>query len=459
MKDQKNDSNSALARFGRDKRTRTVTAEGERFERRPRSQRDAADSEHKSNFRGDAARPRRASFNPNFTEDNRPKFGGDREGGRPEGRSFGDRGRKFGDRRFGGDRDRSFGEDRERRFGGDRDRKVGADRDRRPSYGDRRSDDRKPFAGKGFGRKQEEYATYEEFDRERNERGSRSFERKSGGRNGAHDRRFADRQSDDRRGSRNYRKNDERPSYPKYNPERQTGAMRLNRFIAQSGICSRREADDFILAGVVSVNGQIVSELGTKVMPTDVVKFNDSRVQGEKLVYLVLNKPKGYVTSLEDPHADKTVMDLVRGACTERIYPVGRLDKNSLGLLLFTNDGDLTKQLTHPSYAKKKIYQVLLDKPFTRADMDRMTEGMTLEDGEIYADEVSYVSEDKKEIGIEIHSGRNRIVRRMCEFLGYEVKKLDRVYYAGLTKKNLKRGQWRFLSDVEVNRLKSGLYE
>ena len=168
-------------------------------------------------------------------------------------------------------------------------------------------------------------------------------------------------------------------SYPRYNPNVQTGEIRLNRFIAQSGLCSRREADDYIQAGLVSVNGVIVTELGSKVKPTDEVKFNDSRIEGEKKVYLVLNKPKGYVTSLEDPHADKTVMDLVKGACEERIYPVGRLDKNSLGLLLFTNDGDMTRQLTHPSYRKKKIYQVSLDKPLTRADMDRIAEGITLE--------------------------------------------------------------------------------
>ena len=209
----------------------------------------------------------------------------------------------------------------------------------------------------------------------------------------------------------------------------------------------------------MTVNGQVVTELGTKVRSTDEVKFNDSKVQGEKKVYLVLNKPKGYVTSLEDPHADKTVMELVKGACSERIYPVGRLDKNSLGLLLFTNDGDVTRQLTHPSLEKKKIYQVTLDKPLTRADMEQMTEGITLEDGEIYADEVAYVGESKKEVGIEIHSGRNRIVRRIFEHLGYAVQKLDRVYYAGITKKNLKRGQWRFLTREEVDRLKSGRYE
>ena len=226
----------------------------------------------------------------------------------------------------------------------------------------------------------------------------------------------------------------------------QTGEIRLNRFIAQSGLCSRREADDYIQAGLVSVNGVIVTELGSKVKPTDEVKFNDSRIEGEKKVYLVLNKPKGYVTSLEAPTADKTVKDLVKGACEEGSFPVGRLDKISLGLLLFSNDGVMTRQLTHPSYRKKKIYQVSLDKPLTRADMDRIAEGITLEDGEIHADEIAYVKEDKSEIGIEIHSGRNRIVRRIFESLGYSVRKLDRVYYAGLTKKNLKRGAWRFLT-------------
>ncbi len=229
--------------------------------------------------------------------------------------------------------------------------------------------------------------------------------------------------------------------------------------MAQSGLCSRREADDFITAGLVSVNGIVVTELGTKVKPTDEVRFNDERIRGEKNVYLILNKPKGYVTTLEDEHANKTVMELVKDACKERIYPVGRLDKNSLGLLLFTNDGDITRQLTHPSNKKKKIYEVELDKPLTRADFDALAEGITLEDGDAFFDEISYLKDDKKSVGVEIHSGRNRIVRRMFEHLGYSVTKLDRVYYAGLTKKNLKRGAWRFLTDDEVNRLKSGRYE
>ncbi len=247
--------------------------------------------------------------------------------------------------------------------------------------------------------------------------------------------------------------------YPKFAAPQQDKPIRLNRFLAMSGLCSRREADNFILAGVVTVNGVVVTELGSKVSPNDEVRFNDSIVHGEKKVYILMNKPKGFVTTLDDPHADKTVMDLVKGACTERVYPVGRLDKNSVGVLLITNDGDLTKRLTHPSYSKKKIYQVSLDKPLTKADMEQIAEGIDLEDGHIYADEISYVKENHKEIGIEIHSGRNRIVRRIFEHFGYKVQKLDRVYFAGLTKKSLKRGAWRFLTPREVAMLKSGEYE
>ena len=192
---------------------------------------------------------------------------------------------------------------------------------------------------------------------------------------------------------------------------------------------------------------------------SDEVKFHEQPVSIERKVYVLLNKPKDYVTTSDDPQNRKTVMDLVKNVCRERIYPVGRLDRNTTGVLLFTNDGELASKLTHPKFLKKKIYQVTLDKPLAHADMDRIAEGITLEDGEIFADEISYVKENKQEIGIEIHSGRNRIVRRIFEFLGYTVTKLDRVYYAGLTKKNLKRGAWRFLSREEVERLKSGQYE
>ncbi len=409
MKEFKNDSTATLSRFAKDKRLRTVKAE--RVERHPRIERN---DESRATY---GEQPKRRSFNPNFDSENRPirdvagsRIGDRQRGGKP---SFGGKSSYVAKPSFGGDNSR----------------------DERPSFGGKSKfggrDAGKP-TGKGFGAKKS-YGS--RFDKE--ERGDKGFSK--GGK---------------------FQKRDDKPkTYPKYNPDKQIGEMRLNRYIAQSGLCSRREADDYIQAGLVTVNGVIVTELGTKVMPSDEVRFSDSVVKGEKKVYLVLNKPKGYVTTLDDPHATKTVMDLVKDACSERIYPVGRLDKNSLGLLIFTNDGDMTRQLTHPSYQKKKIYQVTLDKPLTRADMDKISEGVTLEDGDIYADEISYVKDNKKEIGIEIHSGRNRIVRRIFEHLGYTVQKLDRVYYAGLTKKNLKRGAWRFLTKDEVSRLKSGQYE
>ncbi len=236
--------------------------------------------------------------------------------------------------------------------------------------------------------------------------------------------------------------------------------VRLNRFLANAGVCSRREADEFIQAGVVSVNGEIVTELGTKVKRTDTVKFHDQTVTMEKKVYVLLNKPKDTVTTSEDPQNRKTVMELVKGACRERIYPVGRLDRNTTGVLLLTNDGELASKLTHPQYKKKKIYHVFLDKNVTLADMKKIAEGIMLEDGEIHADAIEYASPtDKKQVGIEIHSGRNRIVRRIFESLGYRVIKLDRVFFAGLTKKNVRRGDWRFLTEKEVNMLRMGAFE
>ncbi len=236
--------------------------------------------------------------------------------------------------------------------------------------------------------------------------------------------------------------------------------LRLNKYLANAGICSRRDADKYITAGVVTVNGEVVTELGAKVKRTDVVKFHDNPVQIEKKVYVLLNKPKGYVTTSEDPQERKTVMDLVKGACPERIYPVGRLDRNTTGVLMLTNDGEMAAKLTHPKFLKKKIYHVYLDQNVTAADMRQIAEGITLEDGEIKADAIEYASPtDKKQVGIEIHSGRNRIVRRIFESLGYHVVKLDRVYFAGLTKKNVRRGDWRFLTEKEVNMLRMGAYE
>ncbi|MDR1676280.1 MAG: RNA-binding S4 domain-containing protein [Tannerella sp.] len=236
--------------------------------------------------------------------------------------------------------------------------------------------------------------------------------------------------------------------------------IRLNKFLANAGVCSRREADEFIQAGVVKVNGNVITELGTKITRQDFVLFHDRQVQIEGKLYVLLNKPRNCVTSSDDPQERLTVMDLVRHACKERIYPVGRLDRNTTGVLLLTNDGDLASKLTHPSFKKKKIYHVWLDKEVAIEDMEKLATGIELEDGEIHADAISYADEsDKKQAGIEIHSGRNRLVRRMFEALGYRVVRLDRVYFAGLTKKNLGRGKWRYLNEKEVNMLRMGAFE
>ena len=239
-----------------------------------------------------------------------------------------------------------------------------------------------------------------------------------------------------------------------------TQPIRLNRYLSNAGVCSRRDADTFIKVGMVKVNDEVVTELGTKVMRSDVIKFKNRVVQLEDKIYVLLNKPKDYVTTSDDPQNRKTVLDLVRGACSERIYPVGRLDRNTTGVLLMTNDGELASRLTHPKYLKKKIYHVFLNKEVTEEDMESIRNGITLEDGEIKADAIEYAKEDEKnQVGIEIHSGKNRIVRRIFESLGYHVTKLDRVYFAGLTKKNLRRGQWRYLTEEEVSMLKMGAFE
>lgn len=236
--------------------------------------------------------------------------------------------------------------------------------------------------------------------------------------------------------------------------------IRLNKYMSNAGICSRREADEFIQKGLVKVNGEVVTELGTKITRNDVVEYDEKVVTPESKCYILLNKPKDCVTTSDDPNGRLTVMDLVRGACNERIYPVGRLDRNTTGVLLLTNDGDLASKLTHPKFVKKKIYHVWTDRDISEDDMQRIADGIELEDGPIHADAISYATEtDRNQAGIEIHSGRNRIVRRIFESLGYHVTKLDRVYFAGLTKKNLPRGRWRYLSQEEVNFLKMGSFE
>lgn len=235
--------------------------------------------------------------------------------------------------------------------------------------------------------------------------------------------------------------------------------LRLNKFIANSGVCSRRDADDHIKNGLISVNGQIVTDLGTKVSYDDDVRFKNKKLSAEKKVYILMNKPKDYVTTLEDPHAEHTVIELLGNKCPERVYPVGRLDKATTGVLLLTNDGDLAGKLTHPKYKRKKIYHVFLDKAVTKNDLFKLAEGIDIDGTNVVADAVSYANdEDKSQIGIELHSGQNRVVRRMFETLGYKVKKLDRVYFAGLTKKNVQRGKWRFLNDKEVSMLKRGIF-
>ncbi len=401
----------------------------------------------------------------------RRSFGGERKsfGDRPrrsfgdgEGRSFGDRPRRpfgeggerkpYGERRSFGENSerRSFGEGSERRsFGGDR--KSFGDRPRR-SFGE--GGERKSFGeGRSFG------------DRPR-----RSFgDRKPGGfrntgKKSFYKKDFSYFRDEDESGinkmiSRRPQVDNESFSDNDMVKAPIKDEIRLNKFIANSGACSRREADNFILAGVVTVNGEVVTELGTKVnVNTDDVRFNGERLKGEAKVYIVMNKPKGYVTTASDPHADRTVMDLLKG-CDSRVFPVGRLDKNTTGVLMFTNDGEIAEKLTHPSYDKKKIYQVSLDSKLRQEDYEKILSGIDLPDGRIAADELEYIEEDDhRKLGIEIHSGKNRIVRRIFESLGYEVKALDRVYFAGLTKRGLKRGEWRFLTEGETNLLKMGAY-
>ena len=411
------DNNGERKSFGGEKRS--FGGERRSFGDNDRPRRSFGENDRPRRSFGDNDRPRR-SFGDNNGE--RKSFGGEKRGFGGERRSFdNDRPRRsFGDnngerRSFGGER-RSFGDNNgERRsFGGDRRRPAG-------NGGFRNS------AKKSFNRKDLNY-----FRNEDESGINRMISRK------AEDHAFSD--------------NDMVKAPVKEE-------IRLNKYIANSGVCSRREADNFILAGVVTVNGEVVTELGTKVnIYTDDIRFNGERLKGEEKVYIVMNKPKGYVTTASDPHADRTVMDLLKG-CGARVFPVGRLDKNTTGVLMFTNDGEIAERLTHPSYDKKKIYQVSLDNKLKREDYEKILSGVELSDGVIAADELEYIEEDDhRKLGIEIHSGKNRIVRRIFESLGYEVKALDRVYFAGLTKKGLKRGEWRFLTEGEVNLLRMGAY-
>ena len=394
-------------------------------------------------------------------------FGRRTEGRREYGNSTGKRprisraGTRGAERVFGESSDRrSFGEGRS--FGGDRPRRsFGEDSDRpRRSFGEGSDRPRRSF---GEGSERRSFGG----DRPRRSFGEGGDRRNGGFRAGA-------KKSMTRRDFNYFR--DEQESgiskmisrRPQLDGEYSDNDMvmapvkdevRLNKFIANSGVCSRREADNLILAGCVTVNGEVVTELGTKVnINTDDIRFNGERLKGEDKVYIVMNKPKGYVTTASDPHADRTVMDLLKG-CPTRVFPVGRLDKNTTGVLMFTNDGEIAEKLTHPSYDKKKIYQVSLDGKLKQEDYEHILRGVELNDGTVAADELEYIeADDHRKLGIEIHSGKNRIVRRIFESLGYEVKALDRVYFAGLTKKGLKRGEWRYLTEGEINLLKMGAY-
>ena len=411
----------------------------------------------------------------------RPRIGGGDKPRRPFGENNGERRSFGGERRSFGENNgerRSYSSDRPRRSSGDNNserRSFGGDRPRR-SFGENNGE-RRSFGSdrprRSFGDNNGERRSFG-GDRPRRSFGENNGERRSFGGDRAR-RPFGDKPRGQRRDFSHFRSEDEsginrmisrRPQLDNqaYSDNDTVKApvkeeIRLNKYIANSGVCSRREADNFILAGVVTVNGEVVTELGTKVnIYTDDVRFNGERLKGEEKVYIVMNKPKGYVTTASDPHADKTVMDLLKG-CGARVFPVGRLDKNTTGVLMFTNDGEIAEKLTHPSYDKKKIYQVSLDGKLKREDYEKILSGVELSDGVIAADELEYIEEDDhRKLGIEIHSGKNRIVRRIFESLGYEVKALDRVYFAGLTKKGLKRGEWRFLTEGEINLLRMGAY-
>lgn len=366
-----------------------------------------------------------------FSEERLEQF--EREKTRREGDNERHERKPFGERKSFGRRDdergekKSFGRGERKPFGrDDREERKPFNRGEKKPYGRRNDDEREEK--RGFGRKpfgdKKPYGKRFDRDEERPVKGGR----------------------------RGYR----REKDPEFDRPRATGEIRLNKYLADSGICSRREADDLILAGAVTVNGEVVTELGTKVKTTDKVVYGGQTLNREKLRYVLLNKPKGVITTSDDPYERHTVMDLVEGACQERIYPVGRLDRNTIGLLLLTNDGELAKTLTHPSHEVKKLYHVTLNKPLTAADFEKIEKGLMLEDGPIQVDKIDYVVDDPtmREVGVEIHSGRNHIVRRIFESLGYEVTKLDRVMLAGLTKQNLPRGHWRFLTSAEISMLK-----
>jgi 23S rRNA pseudouridine2605 synthase len=449
----------------------TPTTERPRLERSERSERPAytGQNERRSFEERDAPRQRPSGDSYERRDDrrgnDRGSFGGDRPNrreseGRDERRSYGNReGADSRDRKPYGDRDasRPTSNDRERKPYGDRDAgrpsSYGNDRDRKP-YGERaagsfdkpRSTGERPSTGGTFRERREAMRAATTSGPRSSTSYGRADKPKFGEKPG---------EAPDYKNLKHY-ENDKRRGNKRRASEEDFGTeeLRLNRYIANAGICSRREADALIAAGEIRVNGEVVTEMGYKVQPTDTVQYGKTNLNREKLVYVLLNKPKDFITTTDDPEGRKTVMDLVATASKERIFPVGRLDRNTTGLLLFTNDGEVAQKLTHPSHRNKKIYQVELDKPLTADHLGQITAGLDLEDGKAEVDDVAVVAGNPHFVGIELHSGRNRIVRRIFEHLGYDVVTLDRVQYAGLTKKDLPRGKWRYLNEQEVIRLK-----
>ncbi len=418
-------------------------------EDRPFAKKDAGDGETKRRKYGEdkAFGPRKS-----YASDDKKSFGDKKK-------SFGDD-KPFGRKRdFGGEEKKSFGDDRRKKYGDDK--PFGSKRE----FG---SDEKKSFGGE----KRKTYGSDKPFARKKDSddgekksydsRYKLGADKKGYGSRTSHDNEFGTTEDYDKlyeeKTFRSKVKNfEERPRTKKSfasSKANADGLIRLNKYMSNAGICSRREADKLIESGAVTVNGKIVSELGYKVRPDDLVSYGGTPIKKERNVYVLLNKPKDFITTVDDPQNRKTVMELVKSACRERIYPVGRLDRNSTGLLLFTNDGELTTRLTHPSNGVRKVYHVILDKNAKREDLQQMMEGVMLDDGEIKVDAVEYVGDSKKELGVELHSGKYRVVRRIFEHLGYEVVKLDRVGFAGLTKKDLPRGRYRLLTEKEINFLK-----
>ena len=445
--------------YNRDNNYNRYNNDGEQRQYRPRTNYNREGGE----------RPYRSSYN----NGERPSYNRYNNGERPQRPRFNSNSEEGGERQYRTNYNREGGEQRQYRPRTNYNREGGEQRPYSPrprtNY-NRESGEQRPYTPRprfnsGEGGEQRPYSPrprvggYNQGGGYNREGGDRPYRPRTGGYNqgGGYNRPYRPRTSD-------YNPN------AKYSLKKQieykdiltdpNEPIRLNKFLANAGVCSRREADEFITAGVVSVNGVIVTELGTKIKRTDEVKFHDEPVSIERKAYVLLNKPKDCVTTSDDPQERKTVMDFVKGACKERIYPVGRLDRNTTGVLLLTNDGDLASKLTHPKFLKKKIYHVHTDKNVTKADMDQIAAGIQLDDGEIHADAISYTDDVRRdEVGIEIHSGKNRIVRRIFESLGYKVVKLDRVFFAGLTKKGLRRGEWRYLSEQEVNYLRMGSFE